>query len=204
MPSSPPPAEAEARLVEGLRQGDEAAFEELAREQGPIMLAVARRIVRNDPDAADVVQEAFVIVYRRIDQFDGRSRLSTWLHRVVVNTALMRLRKQRRLAERNIEDLLPVFSEAGHRAPGKTKPGPWGEKPDAAVEKAETSQLVHEAIAQLPETHRDVLILRDIQELSTAESAAALGIRPGAVKTRLHRARQALRELLETHMEDIG
>jgi len=162
------------------------------------MLAVARRILRDDHEAADALQEAFITAFRRIGQFDGRSRLSTWLYRVTVNTALMRLRKRKRLAERSVDELLPRFDGGGHYKAGSSDG--WAAGPDNAVEQAELNGLVHEAIAQLPDTHRDVLLLRDIQELTTEQTADQLGIRPGAVKTRLHRARQALRQLLASRM----
>ncbi len=198
--SSSGDADADTRLVEGLRRGEPKAFEQLVRDRGGPMLAVAKRIVRDDHEAADAVQDAFITAFRRIDQFDGRSKLSTWLHRVTVNAALMRLRKQRRLAERSVDDLLPQFDSAGHRNHAGKSGSEWPQTPDQAVADAEMHAMLHESIAQLPETHRDVLVLRDIQEMSTEQAAAALGIRPGAVKTRLHRARQALRELLEDRL----
>lgn len=194
-------AQREASLIEGLRRGDEAAFETLVRDYGPRLLSVAKRVLRKDSDAQDAVQEAFVAVFRNVDRFDGRSRLHTWLHRITVNAALMKLRKLKRLDERSVDELMPSFTLMGHRRGGG--PG-WGENPQDAAEQLENRELVHEAIAQLPETHRDVLILRDIQEASTDEAASALGVSPGAVKTRLHRARLALRELLDPHLRQEG
>jgi len=191
----------EAALVEGLRRRDEAAFEVLVRDYGPRLLSVAKRVVRKESDAHDAVQEAFVAVFKNIDRFDGRSKLQTWLHRITVNAALMKLRKIRRLDERSIDELMPKFDLVGHRR--HAGPG-WGDNPEAAAAKEESRALVHEAIAQLPQTHRDVLILRDIQEASTEEAAGELGITPGAVKTRLHRARIALREILDPHFQTEG
>jgi RNA polymerase sigma-70 factor (ECF subfamily) len=189
----------ETALIAGLKRGDNAAFERLVREHGPRLLAVTRRIARDDSDSQDALQEAFVTVFRRIEQFDGRSRLHTWLHRVAVNAALMKLRKRKRLAEQSIDDLLPKFSWIGYR---KGPSDPWRSPPDDQAARQETRRIVLERIAELPETHRDVLLMRDIDELSTDQTATALGIRPGAVKTRLHRARQALRELLHEHMQE--
>lgn len=191
-----PDAADEQAFVDRLKAGDEGAFEQLLRERGPKLLALARRILPDESHAQDAVQEAMITVYRRIGQFDGRSRLSTWLHRVTVNAALMRLRKLKRLPERSVDELLPRFSWIGYR---KGHRGPWRAEPHAVVEQGERKRLVHEAIASLPQTHRDVLLLRDIQEMDTAQTAAELGINEGAVKTRLHRARQALRELLDPH-----
>jgi RNA polymerase sigma-70 factor (ECF subfamily) len=194
---SAPAAPDEAALLERLRAGDEKAYAELVRAHGGKLLAVARRMLRNEEDARDAVQEAFLSAFRSIDRFEGGARLSTWLHRIAVNAALMRLRTRRRKPEGSIEDLLPGFLEDGHQAQPAQ---PWRDVPEDAVEGAELRRLVLAKIHELPESHRDVLLLRDIEGLDTDEAAQALGIAPGAVKTRLHRARQALRGLLEPHL----
>jgi RNA polymerase sigma-70 factor (ECF subfamily) len=106
----------EADLVARLRAGSDAAYEELVRAQGARLLAVARRLLRSEEDARDAVQDAFISAFRAIDRFEGGSRLSTWLHRIVVNAALMKLRSQQRKPETSIEDLLPRFLEDGHFA----------------------------------------------------------------------------------------
>ena len=124
--------------------------------------------------------------------------LSTWLHRIVVNACLMRLRaKRRRPEETEIESLLPVFAEDGHQA---TPSVPWAENAQTMLEREETRAMVREAIDQLPDAYRIVLLLRDIEEKTTEETAAILGITANAVKIRLHRARQALRTLLDRQM----
>ncbi len=183
----------EAELVSGLRRGDERAFEQLVRTYGGRMLAVARRFLPNEHDARDVLQEAFVAAFRSIDGFAGGAKLSTWLHRIVVNAALMKLRSRRRRREDSIDELLPRFAEDGHHADGVVA---WDTPADELVERQEVRNLVRDAIARLPETYRSVLLLRDIEERDTDETAALLGLTPQAVKTRLHRARQALRTLL--------
>lgn len=193
-------ARPETDLIAALRRGENSAFESLIRSHGPRLLAVIRRILREESDAADALQEAFITAFRRIDQFDGRSQLGTWLHRVAVNAALMRLRKKKRLAEQSIDELQPQFDWTGH---AKKKGVAWRDTPDEQVERDESRQIVLDMIAQLPDTHREVLLMRDIQELSTEETAAALDINVGAVKTRLHRARLALRTLLEPHMQEM-
>ena len=104
----------ETALVAALKAGEEWAFELMVRTFGGRLLAVARRFMRNEEDARDVVQSAYLSAFRALDQFEGSSQLSTWLHRIVVNTALMRLRSQRRKPEESIEDLLPSFVEDGH------------------------------------------------------------------------------------------
>lgn len=184
----------DATLIPLLRAGDEAAYEHLIRSQGPRMLAVARRFMVDDDLAQDVVQEAFVAAFRSVDRFREGSQLSTWLHRIVVNAALMRLRTRRRKPEESIDPLLPRFDDTGH--PVGTNPG-WAPSADEALQREEVRQMVRKSIDELPETYRAVLLLRDIEELDTAETAAMLGVTPNAVKVRLHRARQALRTLLD-------
>lgn len=188
----------EEALLLRLQQGDDDAFELLVRRYGTRMMAVARRILGNDSDAQDAVQEAFLSAFRSIDKFDGRSQLGTWLHRITVNACLMRLRKQQRRNEQDIERLLPSFEPNGHLADRQTD---WSEPALAQVERQETRDLVRQAIDQLPEDYRTVLLLRDIEELNTAETAAALGVSNALVKTRLHRARQALRGILGEHFQ---
>jgi RNA polymerase sigma-70 factor (ECF subfamily) len=162
------------------------------------MLAVARRFLPSDHDARDVLQEAFVAAFRSIGGFAGGAKLSTWLHRIVVNAALMKLRSRRRRREEPIEELLPRFAEDGHHADGVPS---WETSTDVLVEREEVRARVRAAIECLPESYRTVLLLRDIEERDTDETAALLGLTPQAVKTRLHRARQALRTLLARDLE---
>jgi RNA polymerase sigma-70 factor (ECF subfamily) len=187
----------EMGIVAGLRAGDDRAFERMVRRYGGRLLVVARRIVGNDETARDVLQEAFLAAFRSMDGFAGTARLSTWLHRIVVNAALMKLRSRRRRPEESIEELLPRFDETGHFADA---PSAWEASVDRTFERAETRVLVRQAIDELPPSYRTVLVLRDIEELDTDETAAMLGVSPNAVKTRLHRARQALRTLLERRL----
>ncbi len=186
----------EAKLVAALQDGDAAAFEQLVRDNTGRMLSVARRYLRNEDDAQDAVQEAFLSAFKAIDRFEGEAQLSTWLHRIVVNSCLMRLRSRRRKPEESIEDQLPGFLENGHLA--EPTPG-WRARADDLLESSEQRRLVRERIEQLPEGHRTVLLLRDIEGYDTQRTAIELEISPGAVTTRLHRARLALREQLEPH-----
>ena len=187
----------ESLLIQRLRDGDESAYEEVVRTQGSRLFAAARRFLQNEQDAQDVVQEALLSAFKAIDRFAGQSRLATWLHRITVNAALMKLRSRKRSAERSIDELLPKFLEDGHRA---DVAGTWTVADDSAVLDRETREVVRKRIDELPESHRTVLLLRDIEERSTGETAELLGISPGAVKVRLHRARQALRTLLDPFM----
>src|SRR5277367_995325 len=106
---------AEAKLLAGLRAGDDAAFAELIRRNSGRLLAVIRRLLRREEDAQDALQETFLSAFRGLTKFDGKSQLGTWLHRIAVNTALMKLRSQQRKPEQSIEDLLPTFYADGHR-----------------------------------------------------------------------------------------
>ena len=186
----------EVEFLDALRRGEEAAFAELVRRHSGRLLVVIRRLLRRDEDAQDALQETFLSAFRGLSAFDGKCQLGTWLHRIAVNSALMKLRSQQRKPERSIEEFLPTFYADGHRQ----NPGPaWKVDVDRALDQAETRDLVRWAIDQLPDAYRVVLILRDIDQLDTAEAAALLEADAGAVKTRLHRARQALRTLLDPH-----
>jgi len=182
-------------LVAALRRGEESAYESLVQSYAGRLLATARRILRHDEDARDAVQEAFLSAFRGLASFDSAAQISTWLHRILVNACLMRLRTRRRKPEEPIEPLLPTFLEDGHH---KAHPPQWAESAETLLQRSEERQFIRSCIDQLPESYRTVLVLRDIEELNTDEAAQLLGITTGAVKLRLHRARQALRGLLES------
>jgi len=186
----------EPALVAALRAGHEWAFEIMVRVYGGRLIAVARRFMRSDEDAQDVVQSAYVNALRALHDFENTAQLSTWLHRIVVNTALMKLRSQRRRPGESIEALLPAFGEDGHHVEQFSE---WSAPADRLLEREETRAVVRACIEALPDGYRLVLILRDIEELSTQETAERLGITATAVKVRLHRARQALCALLRPH-----
>jgi RNA polymerase sigma-70 factor (ECF subfamily) len=181
-------------LLERIRAGDERACEALVRQHGGRMLAVARRFLRTEEDSADAVQDAFLSAFRSLERFKRNSALGTWLHRIVVNVCLMRLRARSRSREVRIDDLLPTFDETGHHSHPVR---PWEDDGLARLTRVETRAHVRACIDRLPDPYREVLVLRDIEELDTEQTAQQLGINPGAVKTRLHRARQVLRSLLE-------
>jgi RNA polymerase sigma-70 factor, ECF subfamily len=184
----------DAALLVALRSGHPAAYETLVRASSPRLLAVARRLLRSEEDARDALQDGYLSAFRSLGRFEGSSRLSTWLHRIVVNAALMKLRTRRRKPEESIEDLLPRFLSEGHQADPAVL---WKDPALVSLEKEEIRRLVRASIDRLPESYRTVLLLRDIEGYDTADTAELLGISVNAVKVRLHRARQGLRTLLD-------
>jgi RNA polymerase sigma-70 factor (ECF subfamily) len=186
----------DAQLLARLQAGDEDAFAVCVRTYCTRLLLVARRILRNEEDARDAVQDAFLSAFKQIGSFQGLSQLGTWLHRIVVNAALARLRRLQRHPEKSIEDLLPHFGDGEHQI---DPPVPW--KPTAAtdLQRQESCELVRRCIDQLPASYRTVLLLRDIEGFDTDDTARLLDTSLGVVKTRLHRARQALRTLLDPY-----
>jgi RNA polymerase sigma-70 factor, ECF subfamily len=199
---SPPkskPLDADAILLAGLRSGSQHGFEEMVRRFGGRLLATARRYLRSEADACDALQDAFFCAFKSIDTFKGDSLLSTWLHRILVNSALMHLRAKQRCAEADgeeIDEFLPRFDTAGNWLDERIHSVPAY----VLFEASETRAMVRRCIALLPDNYRIVLILRDIEELDTEEVASLLDVTAGNVKVRLHRARQALKAVLEREL----
>jgi len=168
--------------------------EEIVRSNIGWMIAVAHRLLKDRALAEDAVQDAFLAAFRGLDQFEGRSSLKTWLHRITVNTALMQLRQLKRRAEAQFDEYLPEFDRFGCRIEE-----PW--EHSASVEEILDNEQhrvrIHGAIEDLPDAYRIVLLLRDIEGYDTSETAALLHISEGNVKVRLHRAREALKKLIE-------
>lgn len=194
---APPAGGDEELFLARLRAGEETAFEQLVRKESGRMLAVARRLLVDEEDARDAVQDAFSAAFRSVAGFAGSCRISTWLHRIVVNAALMKLRRRRSRPEDAIEDLLPKFREDGHQAEPSL---PWEEPVEEMLAREEMCALVRKRVEELPAAYRSVLVLRDFEELPTSEVAELLEITENAVKIRLHRARQALRTLLDPYV----
>jgi RNA polymerase sigma-70 factor (ECF subfamily) len=206
---------ADERELAALQAGDDRAFERLVRAHVGRLHAVALRLLQNPADADEVVQEAFLSAYRNLPSFRGEARLETWLHRIVVNAALQRLRRRKHRIESvadaghvsdsgvdatevDVDELLPRFSENGYPEHFSR---PWVQNTEELATRAETREQVRRMIDKLPDNYRTVLILRDIEELDTSAVGELLELTPGTVKVRLHRARQALRNLLEHEFE---
>lgn len=180
-----------------LRRGDAAAFRQLVETYSPRIYNLALKML-GDPDLAeDILQETFVNAYRAIDRFEGRSHISTWLYRIAHNAVLMRLRKEQRIPDlKSLEDDvdLDVLSAAGQ----------WDDGPERRLLQAELLGKMDEALGNLSEALRVVFVLRDIDGLSTAETAEVLDLTETAVKSRLHRARLALREQLAPYLQGMA
>lgn len=186
-----PTADSEESLVARARQGDEAAIRLLIRANNQRLFRVARGVLGNDGEAEDVVQASYMRAFTRLDGFRGESRFSTWLTRIALNEALGRVRRRR--ATTGLE-ALDGEAEAGLSAfPLSLVPL----SADSEASRTEMRHLLEHAIDELPEAFRLAVILRDVEGLSTAEAAGQLGIRPETLKTRLHRARQLLRQTIE-------
>jgi RNA polymerase sigma-70 factor (ECF subfamily) len=188
-------------LIQQLQGGDAAALEMLMERHAGRAYRVAFGITRNSADAEEVVQDAFLTLYQKADAFEGRAALSTWLYRIVTNAALMKRRGRRHAVEVSLEAQLPTFREDGSRA-GEMRVlmADWSQNPEAHLLSRETQTILQGAIESLPDAHRAVLLLRDVEGLSNDEVAEIVGESVAAVKSRLHRARMAVREQLAGHL----
>jgi len=180
-------------LVERIGDGDHAAFESLMRTYNGKLFRIARAILKDDQDAEDALQDAYLEAYRHLDEFRGASELSTWLTRIVVNQALMRLRKEKRRSS-----IVPFRSGASTDAesPETQVPDIKSESPSVAAIRAETRRILERRIDELPASFRTVFIMREVEDMGVDEIAECLSISPATVRTRLFRARGLLRAAL--------
>jgi RNA polymerase sigma-70 factor (ECF subfamily) len=193
----------EKELLQGLWAGEPAAFRRLVELNSANVYNVALKLLGDDQEAEDVLQETFLSAFQALDRFEGRSSLSTWLYRIAYNASLMRLRKRRQMTTFSLD--MPQDQEGEPREVVSRHLVDWSTVPDDQLLTAEARQEMDRAIAELPETLRSTFILRDIQGLSGAETAEILGITVQAVKNRLHRARLRLRDRLsEYFLERAG
>ena len=179
-----------AELAARAAQGDSAAFEALMRRHNRMLFRTARAILRDDAEAEDALQEAYLQAYRSLAGFRGDAQLSTWLARIVANEALQRLRKQTRRAE-----IVPLQSADGAELE-QVMDSDMDQAPDTTAARGEMRRLLESQIDALPEAYRAVFVLRAVEELSVEETAAVLDLPPATVRTRLFRARSMLREAL--------
>ncbi len=193
-PGSQDQEHSEITLLDKLRQGDSASFEQLIREHGGYLMTITRRYLKSEADVQDSVQDTFLQAFRSVGQFEGRSSIKSWLHRIAVNSALMKIRAQGRRMEELVDDNANLFDEHGKRIESEPEIGDSVE--DEAITK-ETRKSVRIHIEQLPELSRNLLLLRDIEGYSTEETAELLSISIASVKTGLHRARKSLKKRIE-------
>ena len=187
----------EMKLVAALKQGDRNACAELVKRFSPHVYNVALRLVGEPTEAEEVLQETFINACRKVEGFEGRSSLATWLYRIATNNSLMRLR-QRRLPTVSLDE--SQGSEEDLPAPQEIADWEWD--PDHLILTEEAYRVLTEAVESLPETLRAAFVLRDLEGLSTQEAAEVLGISPAALKVRLHRARLLLRERLSPYFSE--
>ena len=182
----------EAGLIARILAGEKELFHELIRPFERRVYLTLISILKNETDAEDAAQETVISAYRHLAAFRGDAKFSTWLTTIAINEGRKRLRKAKGAAEESIEE-----QEEGHE--GDFTPAPltdWREIPLEALERKELREALRSAVAELPNIYRQVFILRDLEELNIEETAQALGINPGAVKVRLHRARMMLQKRL--------
>ena len=181
-------------LLAAVREGDERAFERLYHRCSPRVMRIAYRFLGSEDEARDCVQDTFLAAYRSCAQFEGRASVESWLYRIAINAALMRLRTRGRRNEDSIDNLMQQADQyelVSNAVQAEEEPV------DVLLERQCTVSAVRDAIERLPPTFKAVLVLRDLEEHNTTDTATLLGVTPGAAKVRLHRARAALRTLLE-------
>ncbi len=187
----------ERMLLRRLRERDERAFRELVDEHRDKVFNLTYRMLGNRAEAEDVAQEVFISVFKTIDTFREESKFSTWLYRVTVNHCKNRIKYLARRHDRDQDEL----DEAAEQdvAAAVTAPTP-ALRPDRALEAQQTEKMLQEAIGELDEDHRVLVVLRDVEDLSIEEICEITGLPDGTIKSRLHRARMALRKKIQRHL----
>lgn len=181
----------EAALIVAILAGEREKFHDLIRPHERLVYLTALALVKNETEAEDIAQEAILRAYRKLASFRGDAKFSTWLTAITLNEARTRLRAEKRAQFDSIDD---KSSEAGDYTPAALTD--WREVPSEALERKEIRSLMQQAVSELPDAFRQVVILRDMEEMSVNETAEALGISIALVKVRLHRARLLLQKRL--------
>src|SRR5450432_4503846 len=193
------PVSDELALVASGKAGDVTAFEELVRRYDRNVFRIAQHITQNREDAEDVVQDAFIKAYTNLKQFQGQSKFYTWLVRIAVNEALMKLRRRRPERMVSLDEDVKTEDDSVPR-----EVADWAPNPEQNYYQAELREILDKTINGLPASFRTVFVLRDVEGLSTEETAAALELSVPAVKSRLLRARLQLRERLNKYFQRPG
>jgi RNA polymerase sigma-70 factor (ECF subfamily) len=197
--SSPIEIDDEAAIVAQARLGDAKAFSELLRRYEGKIFRLAQHITQNREDAEDVLQEAFLKAYEHIDQFQGQSKFYTWIVRIAVNQALMKLRKRKSDRSVSLDETIDTGEDTVAR-----EIAAWDENPEQQYSREEINEILSSAIDGLAPIYRAVFVLRDVDDLSTEETAEALELSVPAVKSRLLRARLQLRDKLTRYFKRKG
>src|ERR1700729_3298368 len=193
------PVSEELALVQAAKRGDDSAFEELVRRYDRNVFRIAQHITQNREDAEDVVQDAFLKAYTNLAQFQEQSKFYTWLVRIAVNEALMRLRRRRPERMVSLDEEVKTEEDSLPR-----EVADWTPNPEQQYNQAELREILTRTIQGLPASFRTVFVLRDVEGLSTEETAEALDLSIPAVKSRLLRARLQLRERLSKYFQKRG
>ena len=189
----------EARMIAAILAGDREQYHELIRPYERSVYKMALSFMKNESDAEDVAQESFLKAFRKLADFRGQAKFSTWLISITLNEARSRLR---RTATVRMESLDESPEEGAHISPALLRD--WREVPSEALERQEVRQMLQDAIANLSPLYREVLLLRDVEECSIEETATALSITSGTVKVRLHRARMMMQKELAPKLKNAG
>jgi RNA polymerase sigma-70 factor, ECF subfamily len=192
------PVADERELVLRARQGDAAAFEQVLDRHQERVTRVIHSILRDPRDTEEVAQDVFLTIFARIEAFRGEASFTTWIHRIAVNAALMRRRRDRVGAHAGLADPMPTFDADGHIAVDVVD---WTDRADDPALRAEASAVIQQAVEALGAKYRTVFLLRDVEGFSTEQTAGILGLGVPAVKSRLHRARLSLRRALAGYFE---
>jgi RNA polymerase sigma-70 factor (ECF subfamily) len=199
----PGPEPSDEALAARAAAGDESAFEALMVRYQARAYRLAWRLVGAEGDAQDAVQEAFLQVFRKLATFRGEARFSTWLYRIVTNAALMQRRQRARRRGEPLDACLPAFDAEGRHAASPAEIAAASDI-EARMDQRRLAEKARAGIDRLPETYRAAFVLRDLEELETAEVGAVLGLEPGTVRQRVHRARLMLRGYLAGLAEGKG
>jgi len=189
--------ESERELIERLRARDATALEPLMDRHAGRLYRLAYGITRNDADAEEVVQDVFLTLFRKIEGFEGRAALGSWLYRVTANAALLKRRGKRAELEVSLEEQLPTYRTDGHREGDRSfLLADWSETPEEILLTGDSRKTLERALDRLPDHYRAIVVLREVEGFDNEEVAKILGESVPTVKSRLHRARMALREEL--------
>lgn len=191
-------AQDELDIVRRLKAGDQAALEKAFNLYSGKLYNVALRILKDQSDAEEVIQDVFLTAFRKADSFQGNSQFSTWLYRLTVNAALGRIRRSKKSQQVEYAEFLPKFQSDGHHTARPVVD--WSDNLDTQYAKSETQELLTKALDQLKAVDKTVIVLSDLEGLSDKEIAQATGLTVSAVKTRLHRARLFLRGKLAVQL----